>query len=315
MNKKPKISVIMATRNSEMFVDFSVQSIVDQTYDNFEFLIIDDGSSDNTFKLLEEHSRIDRRIILFKNKKSVGLTKCLNFLLKKSTGNFVARMDSDDISFKDRFQKQINFLKEKEYFLVGGNALRIDLNGNVFHKTNVPLDNKQIKTHAIFENPFIHPSIMFKKNDILYNEKFQTTQDWEMYIQIFKKGKVKNLSDFLIKQRIHSKSMSSSKRSLQIENSIKVQKSYLKDLSSKHISSPFLKKLNRTILNHKEKLSNNEINQLFKETIEISRQIDDSNIDNIYLKKIIYIRFLKFALKFKLIKFFISIFFQIKSIL
>ena len=107
----------MSTYNDRKNLNQSIESILDQTYRNFEFLILDDASTDSSSEQLEAYQKLDKRIMIFSNKVNKGLTKSLNILIKKSKGNYIARQDSDDISMKDRFNTQINYLTDGKYDL------------------------------------------------------------------------------------------------------------------------------------------------------------------------------------------------------
>jgi glycosyltransferase involved in cell wall biosynthesis len=120
----PKISVIMSVFNDQKNIESSVNSILDQTYKNFELLVRDDGSTDQTRKILE--SIRDERIKIFASSKNIGLTKSLNLLIKKSTGTLIARQDSDDVSLKDRFEIQVNRLISGSYDAVLSRAFLKD---------------------------------------------------------------------------------------------------------------------------------------------------------------------------------------------
>ena len=109
--KPPLISVIMSVRNSDKTIKASINSILNQSFTNFEFIIINDNSSDNTNLILKEYKK-DDRIIVLNNKEKLGLTKSLNIAAKKAKGNFLARQDDDDISHKNRFKKQIEYIKK-----------------------------------------------------------------------------------------------------------------------------------------------------------------------------------------------------------
>ena len=111
MNKKPLVSIIMSVYNEEERVEKCINSILNQDYKNFEFLIVDDFSEDNTLEVLNKFSREDSRIKIFKNKSNLGLTKNLNFLIKKSSGDFVARQDADDTSKQDRIKNKSTHFK------------------------------------------------------------------------------------------------------------------------------------------------------------------------------------------------------------
>ena len=112
------VSVILSAYNAEKTINTAVESILSQSYDNFEFLILDDASTDNTFKIIESLSREDKRIRIFRNTFNLGLTKSLNLLLNEANSDLIARQDADDKSYKFRFQKQLEYLTKKKLDLV-----------------------------------------------------------------------------------------------------------------------------------------------------------------------------------------------------
>jgi glycosyltransferase involved in cell wall biosynthesis len=126
MTPSPKISIMMSCFNAEETVQNSIDSILQQSYHQFEFLIMDDNSTDNTFKLIKENAKIDRRIRYFKNEVNLGLTKSLNILLEHSKGSYIARQDADDISLKSRLEIQINFLESSSSKVVTARAVNPD---------------------------------------------------------------------------------------------------------------------------------------------------------------------------------------------
>ncbi|MEX2027951.1 MAG: glycosyltransferase family 2 protein [Candidatus Curtissbacteria bacterium] len=160
--KTPKISVIMSVYNGMPFLAEAVDSILGQTYKNFEFIIVDDASQDGTWKYLK--SIKDKRIKLLHNPKNLGVAKSLNLALKTSTGNYAARMDSDDISLPTRFQEQAQFLeKHKEYILVGSQVQWIDEKKHLSKGFDVPQADAQIRKKLIWKNQIHHATVMFRK--------------------------------------------------------------------------------------------------------------------------------------------------------
>ena len=182
-----KISVIMSAFNCENTVEKSINSILSQTYENFEFLISDDDSSDNTSEIIKKMQKNDSRIIFYPNSKNMGLTKSLNKLLSLSSGNFIARQDADDLSLENRFDLQLAFIEE--YNLDGCTTLATSLQSNkVIHKYKNLLPPKLV---IKFKNPFIHGSLILK-NEILksiggYDERFLYAQDYKLMNDILKK--------------------------------------------------------------------------------------------------------------------------------
>lgn len=178
MNKM--ISILMSVLNDQENIDNAITSILKQTYENFEFLIIDDYSSDYTYEKLISHQKKDDRIKIFRNEKNLGLTKSLNFLLFKSRGEFIARQDSDDISFVDRLSKQYELVKKQN--LAGcttraiiKNSSRITPNRSLYLPKKIVMKIK---------NPFVHGSLFLRKDELLnvggYDENFYYAQDYKL---------------------------------------------------------------------------------------------------------------------------------------
>ena len=145
--KKPKISVLMAAHNQEQFIKKSIKSILNQSFKDFEFLILDDASKDKTLNIIKKFQKEDKRIRLFRNEKNLGLTKSLIKLTRLARGEFIARMDSDDISLKSRFNDQISwFENDKKKVLVGTSGFKIDNKDKIISNINLKnLSHEKIK--------------------------------------------------------------------------------------------------------------------------------------------------------------------------
>jgi len=235
-NKEKLVSVIMPVYNGEKFLNTSVESILNQTYKNFEFIIINDGSSDNSKKIIQNYL-IDRRIKLYSLKK-IGIVGCLNYALKKSSGHYIARMDADDISHPDRIKKQVSFLDYKtNYNLVGSRAKYIGVN-NLFSKL-VHLSSNDCKANIIFKNPFIHSSIMIRNKTITSLGGYldcHKAEDYDLWSRFLENYKGANINEDLIKYRVHSNQHGSNSKKK--EHTIKnIQKKWLLKLGV-----PMLKK-------------------------------------------------------------------------
>ena len=217
INKNPTISVIMPVYNAERFLKQAVESILNQTFDDFEFLIIDDNSSDNTREIIRSYK--DNRIKLITNPVRVGFTNSLNQGLKIAQGEYIARMDSDDISEPDRFLKQINFLKNNPDIGVCGSWIKvIDENNNILQKSKLPLTHKLIVWNLFFNDCIAHPSVIFRRHimgiPILYNPQFETAEDYELWIRMSKITKIENIPEYLLKYRIHGKNISANRNKI-----------------------------------------------------------------------------------------------------
>lgn len=213
LNRNPKISVVMASHNGEKFIKEAIDSILGQIFSDFEFLIIDDGSTDLTAVILQEYSQRDQRITIFTNKERLGLTKSLNSLIKQAKGEYIARMDDDDISFKSRLEKQMDFMqKTPEFALVGSMAFLINEKSEIIGEKKLAVTSEQIKKQLLFNNQIIHSS-WFARKDILikeglYNEKFKKAQDYEFVLRLAAKYKIANLPENLLKYRVLKTSLS-----------------------------------------------------------------------------------------------------------
>tara|TARA_Y100001970_G_C14256129_1_gene875541 strand:+ start:6834 stop:7856 length:1023 start_codon:yes stop_codon:yes gene_type:complete len=201
-----KISVLMSVNNGERYLKQSIDSIIHQTFNDFEFIIINDGSNDDSLKIIKSYN--DNRIKLINNKKRLGLTKSLNIGLKSCKSDIIARMDADDISKKDRFEKQYHYLlKNKDIAVLGGQVILIDQNDNELKQNpRYPLSNQLIKWELFNEVPFCHPSIFIRKEVFksigTYNEKYQYAQDYELWKRmVYSRYKFANLDYEIIYYR------------------------------------------------------------------------------------------------------------------
>jgi len=181
------ISVIMSVYNDENNVANAIQSILDQTFDDFEFLIIDDCSTDNTYEKMTKFLN-DSRVKLYVNEENIGLTKSLNKLIEESSGKYIFRQDSDDISFKNRLDEQIKIHETKDVKACTTRA--IDKNNNKI----IPGLSSWIpkKITMKFKNPYIHGTLAIEKlllNSIgNYSEDFYYSQDFRLYLDLLQKN-------------------------------------------------------------------------------------------------------------------------------
>ena len=187
-DSKDLVSFIMSTYNSEETVSKSIESMLNQTYENIEILIMDDFSNDNTYKICENYSRTNENIFLFRNNKNIGLTKSLNKLLNHSKGDYIARQDADDTSMPERIQKQFEFIKSNK---LDGCSARSNIIG---HKRVIPGLSYffPIKLIMKYKNPFIHGTLFIKKSVLSdlggYDERFIYSQDYKLMSDILQKG-------------------------------------------------------------------------------------------------------------------------------
>ena len=187
-NSKPLVSILMSVRNGEQTVEKSIKSILNQSYDYFEFLIVDDCSTDSTLGKLKILEKQDNRISIFTNSENIGLTKSLNKLIKNTKGELIARQDADDYSNPERIYAQVEYLLKNSLDAVTSRALIIG------SAKKIPGLSYYIPAKLLmkFKNPFIHGSLIIKKqvlNDLgLYDENFYFAQDYKLYLDLLNNG-------------------------------------------------------------------------------------------------------------------------------
>lgn len=207
---KPLVSVVMSVYNSEKWLSYSIESIINQTYTDFEFLIINDGSTDNSNVILDEYSKRDKRINVI-NQSNIGLTKSLIKGIKLSKGDIIVRIDADDFASHERIEKQLIELENKKLDLIATNFSVIDKNGDKIKYHDIRKKQKEILKMLLGGNSFFpHSSVMFKKEVYVqlggYNPFFNKSQDIDLWLRFmqnkFKTG-VCNLNKPLSYIRIH----------------------------------------------------------------------------------------------------------------
>jgi glycosyltransferase involved in cell wall biosynthesis len=211
----PQISVILPVHNGEKFIAEAVNSVLSQTYRDFELIIINDGSSDRTDEILSTYS--DDRIRIVNNSSSLRLSRSLNKGIELSQGKFIARMDADDISLPERFEKQLIFLdKHPEIGVVGCQAKKIDENGNIVGRFTHPTEPEIIKWDLFFETPLTHPTIMMRADIAKSTDGFSpdliASVDYDYWSRLVKVTKLANLPEDLLLYRVHLENMTTKYR-------------------------------------------------------------------------------------------------------
>ncbi|HET7897217.1 MAG TPA: glycosyltransferase, partial [Flavisolibacter sp.] len=185
----PVVTVLLPTYNCEHYVRDSLQSILDQTFTDFELLVIDDASTDRTVEVIRELK--DPRIQLIQKQKNSGYTDSLNQGIALARGRYIARMDADDISLPTRFEKQVNFLASHNDVAVCG-TWYMEIPNN--HIAKLPTEHEDIKVAMLENNQLCHPSVMFKKDFFLahhlsYKREFESAEDYELWTRLIAFGK------------------------------------------------------------------------------------------------------------------------------
>jgi glycosyltransferase involved in cell wall biosynthesis len=203
------VSIIMPVKNEEKYIFGSVQSVLLQTYKNFELIIIDDGSIDKTVNIIE--SLKDERIKLYK-KENNGLVEQLNFGIMVAKGEFIARMDADDLVNPEKLEMQLNFLlSNNDIHLVGTNFQFIDSNNDILMEKKLPEFHKDIEFMMPFIDSVLHSSILTYKNVLVdsgrYNKEYYCAEDDELFLRLLSLGyKMHNIQKPLYKYRLVERS-------------------------------------------------------------------------------------------------------------
>jgi len=231
----PKVGVVMPVYNAEKYLRQSIESILSQTYVDFELICINDGSTDSSRRIIEEFIWKDNRIRLFDMPVNSGVTKALNYGLLVSRSEYIARMDADDIANKDRLEKQVNFLNENPNIMVVGSFFRSwnsDLSSIVWVNDDIPTDPEIIKEVLLSRCCVGHPTVLMRRRIIEivggYNESqdCKAVEDYELWLRISRRFKIANLPSMLLEHRVHDNQVSHSLNTIQKENADKLQQRY-----------------------------------------------------------------------------------------
>ena len=216
MNKhQPAISVTMSVYNSELFLREAVDSILNHIFTDFEFFIIDDCSKDSFLIILEEYSKKDNRIILLKNSVNLGIPKSVNKMINIAKGKYIIRMDSDDISLPERFERQYEFMERNPDIGVCGSNIRYF--GNINQITSHPMEHNEIKVELLFKCVMMQPSLIIRKsvideNNFRYNEDYKIGEDYELWTRMINYTKFANIKEVLVNYRFQSLNITNTTR-------------------------------------------------------------------------------------------------------
>ena len=254
--KNPDITVLMPVYNDERFVRFSIESILNQTFQDFEFIIINDASNDNTLKILNDYKNQDSRIIIASNDINLRVPKSLNKGLSFAKGKYIARIDSDDISVEERLEKQFLFLENnKEFGLVGSYTEVIDENGDnidFWHEYSEP---EYIFYTLSFWNCLVTSTVMFDKKLAIdlggFDPAFDRTEDYELWYKISRAKKIYIIPEYLSKYRKNKSGVTAKYSQEQLINAedvavtkTKISKELLQYLKSVKRPESFKEKVN-----------------------------------------------------------------------
>ena len=214
----PKVSVILPVYNCEQYIFETIQSVLNQTFTDFELLIVDDCSTDKTVAIIKEFD--DDRIQLTLKEKNTGYTDSLNYAISIAKGQYIARMDGDDICVSTRFEKQVAFLDANPNIILCGSAIQIIGTNTVLRH---PSNHEAIKVKLCLGTSFYHPSVMgrvevFQAN--LYDKKYEPAEDYDLWTRLAFQGELANLEEVLLLYRVHDNQVSNERKTTQEAHSL-----------------------------------------------------------------------------------------------
>ena len=242
--KTPIVTVLMPVYNGAKYLSEAIDSILNQTFQDFEFLIIDDNSNDNSVELIKQY--YDSRIRLIQNTKNIGQSRTMNRGLELAQGVYVARMDQDDISLPERIEKQVIYFENHPKVGVLGCHVRIvDVELRNFNIRPRPMTNYENQWRLLYNTSVMHPSVMFRRILFLkyggYNNEYSPAEDYEYWSRLSQFTEIHQLPDVLMKLRIHEANTSISNRSNQLKNTLKIRISNINRLFAHQLESTGLK--------------------------------------------------------------------------
>ena len=247
----------MSVYNGAKFLAEAIDSILAQTFTDFEFIIINDASSDDSLQVINSYK--DARIVLLQNTKNIGLTKSLNIGIAKAKGKYIARMDADDISMPKRLEKQFDFMEEHlEFAFCGTRAKTINDVGDQVNFFKEPLDSNKILGTLLLKNCFFHSSITIRRDALLtvsgYDEEFIYAQDYRLYLQLFESQLYgTNINESLLVFKVSSSGVSQTNTESQDNFACKAIQKTLKSSYGINVGVSLLKNIRKSII-YSEKL-------------------------------------------------------------
>jgi glycosyltransferase involved in cell wall biosynthesis len=226
INNKPKVSIIMSTFNNAPYLKQAIESVLYQSYNNWELIIINDASVDFTKDILKQYAKKEKRIHILTNKTNKGLAASLNRGITASKGELIARLDGDDWWIDHhKLKKQVAFLiKNQDYGLVGCWANIIDENSQQISNRRYPSTDKDIRNYILIENCFFHSSVVTRKIILdkvgYYDTNIKTAEDYNLWLKIGLVSKMQNLPEFMISYRLNPNGVNATRFKYQIKETL-----------------------------------------------------------------------------------------------
>jgi glycosyltransferase involved in cell wall biosynthesis len=275
----------MSVYNGEKYLAEAIESILNQTYKNFEFIIVNDGSSDKSIDIIKEYISKDNRIVLI-DRENEGLPYSLNEGISIAKGDYIARMDADDISLPTRFEKQIDFMQKSELD-VCGSYIKLFGKNKKEYIIKYPLNDEDIRFSLLFFSCLAHPTIVFKNkvfDKVKYNVDYKVTQDYQLWCDIVNADfKIGNIPEVLLNYREHEAQASIEKFKRQQDTAHEIALGYGEKLGKEEIN------LVNQIIASKKNIGFKELNKLINDVNDYANKKSIQSDLMLYLLKKIYI--------------------------
>jgi glycosyltransferase involved in cell wall biosynthesis len=261
MNRPPKVSVVMPAYNSESYIAEAIESILKQTFIDFEFIIVDDGSRDNTCRIVESFKKEDSRIIFIKKKENSGNYPARNLGMKRARGKYICVMDSDDIAMPDRIEKQFQFMEtNKKYGLCGGQSTTTGE-----EDIRPWCEYEKLKIWQMGMMSFRHPTVFIrrsflKKYHLSYNTNLRYAADYDFLVRAAELFPIANIPNILLQYRRHNSQISTanSKEQTEFANSIRINQ--LKNFNMDYFPEEII--LHKNLMNRRKPNDKNEFKRM-----------------------------------------------------
>ncbi len=231
----PLVSIVIPVHNGEKYIKESIDSCLNQTYNNIEIIVVDDKSEDRTLEILKEYGQ---KLTVIPVEKQNGLGNVINIGIRKSKGKYRARMDADDIMYPTRIEKQVQYLESNTNCVaIGGQIDIIDENSNITSHREYAIEDRDIKKNRFLFQPFAHPAVTLRKSTVeeigLYPENMWKVEDVKFFLILSTKGEFHNLKDTVLKYRMTFKTESQSKMLDHFRKTNDIRKWAIKELNIK----------------------------------------------------------------------------------
>jgi glycosyltransferase involved in cell wall biosynthesis len=228
----PAVTVLMPVYNGEKYIHEAVESVLSQTFSDYEFLIIDDGSSDSGMDIVRTYK--DERIRILSNEGNIGIEESLNRGIREARGKYIARMDADDISLPRRFERQVTLMEDREDVAVCGTYFEYfgSVNGRA---RSLAAHNAEIRCRLLFGNAMAHPTVLLRRdvmlgNDFFYDRSFHGAEDYDLWVRMSERFKLANIPEILIRYRTHNQQVSAYRAELQKKAASAIRARQLRNL-------------------------------------------------------------------------------------